>query len=371
MQRWPRKKKKKVARNFLKFCMEVYNLILRTSGKYLEKIPTNEVFMRWCLGVGKPRAHFGLGVGKPRACFGLGVGKLVPWCGQAARVGALVWASCTRWCLGVGTLVPWCGKPRARFALGVGKPRAHFGLGRATLASEKKKKKVARNFLKFCMEVYNLILSTSGKDLEKIPTNEVFMRWCLGVGKPRAHFGLGVLNLALAVQRWPRKKKKKVARNFLKFCMEVYNLILSTSGKDHEKIPTNEVFMREGDRSSTRCVPSWHTCKCFKTSLGGGGDLCPPHRWDPPSRVALAWACRTRWCLGVGKPHPLVPWRGQAVGKFWPWRGHVGALVWASCTRWCLGMGKANALVPWRGHVGALVWQAVGTFCPWRWHWTC
>ena len=59
------------------------------------------------------------------------------------------------------------------------------------------------------MEVYNLILSTSGKDLEKIPTNEVFMRWCLGVGKPRAHFGLGVLNLALAVQHWPRKKKKK------------------------------------------------------------------------------------------------------------------------------------------------------------------
>ena len=190
------------------------------------------------------------------------------------------------------------------------------------------------------------------------------MRWCLGVGKPRAHFGLGRATLA-------SEKKKKVARNFLKFCMEVYNLILSTSGKDLEKIPTNEVFMREGDRSSTRCVPSWHTCKCFKTSLGGGGDLCPPHRWDPPSRVALAWACRTRWCLGVGKPHPLVPWRGQAVGKFWPWRGHVGALVWASCTRWCLGMGKANALVPWRGHVGALVWQAVGTFCPWRWHWTC
>jgi hypothetical protein len=94
------KKKKKVARNFLKFCMEVYNLIVRTSGKDLEKIPTNEVFMRWCLGVGKPRAHFGLGVGKPRACFGLGVGKLVPWCGQAARVGALAWA---HWCLGVAS----------------------------------------------------------------------------------------------------------------------------------------------------------------------------------------------------------------------------------------------------------------------------
>ena len=156
MQRWPRKKKNKVARNFLKFCMEVYNPILSTSGKDVEKIPTNEVFMRWCLGVGKPRAHFGLGVGKPRACFGLGVGKLVPWCGQAARVGALVWASCTRWCLGVGTLVPWCGKPRARFALGVGKPRAHFGLGRATLASEKKKKKLLGIFSNFAWRFITL-----------------------------------------------------------------------------------------------------------------------------------------------------------------------------------------------------------------------
>jgi hypothetical protein len=86
------------------------------------------------------------------------------------------------------------------------------------------------------MEVYNPILSTSGKDLEKIPKNEVFMRWCLGVGKPRAHFGLGRATLASG------KKKKKVARKFLKFCMEVYNLILSTSGKDLEKILTNEVF---------------------------------------------------------------------------------------------------------------------------------
>ena len=85
------------------------------------------------------------------------------------------------------------------------------------------------------MEVYNPILSSSGKNLEKIAKNEVFMRWCLGVGKPRAHFGLGRATLASA-------EKKKVARNFLKFCMEVYNPILSTSGKDLEKIPTNEVF---------------------------------------------------------------------------------------------------------------------------------
>src|SRR5579862_3695675 len=48
--------------------------------------------------------------------------------------------------------------------------------------------------------------------------------------------------LALPLQHWTRKKKKKVARKFLKFCMEVYNLILSTSGKDVEKILTNEVF---------------------------------------------------------------------------------------------------------------------------------
>ena len=125
---------------------------------------------RWCLGVGKPWAS-----------FGLGVGTLVPWCGQAARVGALAWARPTRWCLGVGTLVPWCGKQWARFALGVGTGRADFGLGVLILAlavqrrPPKKKKKSSQNFLKFCMEVYNLILSTSGKNLEKIRTNEVFL----------------------------------------------------------------------------------------------------------------------------------------------------------------------------------------------------
>jgi hypothetical protein len=51
---------------------------------------------------------------------------------------------------------------------------AEFGLGGATLASETKKKKVARNFLKFGMEVYNLILSNSARDGVKIRKNEVY-----------------------------------------------------------------------------------------------------------------------------------------------------------------------------------------------------
>src|SRR5579862_9055762 len=115
-------------------------------------------------------------------------------------------------------LVPW----RVEFGLG----RAHFGLGVLNLALAVqrsprhlgKKKKVARNFLKICMEVYNLILSTSGKDLEKIPTNEVFMRWCVGVGKPRAHFGIGRATLA------SEKKKKKLLRIFSNFAWRFITL---------------------------------------------------------------------------------------------------------------------------------------------------
>src|SRR5579862_7208675 len=70
--------------------------------------------------------------------------------------------------------------------------------------------------------------------MEKSQTNEVFLRWC---GKAKCKFWPWPCNVGLE-----KKKKKKVAPNFLKFCMEVYNLILSTSGKDLEKIPTNEVF---------------------------------------------------------------------------------------------------------------------------------
>src|SRR5579862_8657206 len=121
----------------------------------------------WCLGVGKLHA-------------------LVPWRGH---IGALVWQA-------AGTFCPWRGQATCTFWPWP----CNVGLG-------KKKKKVARNFLKFCMEVYNPILSTSGKDVEKIPTNEVFMRWCLGVGKPRAHFGLGRTTLA-------SEKKKKSCSEF-------------------------------------------------------------------------------------------------------------------------------------------------------------
>src|SRR5579862_6784702 len=89
----------------------------------------------WCLGVGKLHA-------------------LVPWCGQAARVGALAWA---HWCLGVasgGQVLPLAWASHVQI----------LDLAVKRLPPKKKKKKVARNFLKFCMEVYNLILSTSGKD---------------------------------------------------------------------------------------------------------------------------------------------------------------------------------------------------------------
>src|SRR4029077_16848367 len=97
---------------------------------------------------------------------------------------ALAWAAvCTLW--------PWHGQPCAHFSLGMGKPCAHFGLGmgsrvhtlalaradfglgRATSASEKKKEKVSRNLLKFCMEAYKPILSTSAKNGRKIRKNEV------------------------------------------------------------------------------------------------------------------------------------------------------------------------------------------------------
>ena len=80
--------------------------------------------------------------------------------------------------------------------------RADFGLGRATLASEKKKKKVSRNLLKFCMEAYKLILSTSAKNGRKIRKNEVFSLVLRFRPWPCAHFGLGlgsrVHTLALA-----------------------------------------------------------------------------------------------------------------------------------------------------------------------------
>ena len=110
---------------------------------------------RCCLGMGRPSTHFGLG----RATLpwrGQAKHALVPWHGQPKRAGALAWAGQARWCLGVG------------------RPRAHFGLGCATLAFGKEKKKSARNFLKFCVVVYIIILSIAGKNRFKILKNEAF-----------------------------------------------------------------------------------------------------------------------------------------------------------------------------------------------------
>jgi hypothetical protein len=202
--------KKKVARNFLKFGMEVYNLILSNSARDGVKIRKNEV-------------------------YGL-VLSFWPW-------------RCT--------FCPWRGLSLALVLHVLPLAWAEFGLGCATLASETKKKKVARNFLKFCMEVYNLILSNSARGGVKIRKNEVyglvlsFWPWrctfCPWRGLSLAlvlhvlplawaEFGLGCATLASETE------KKKVARNFLKFCMEVYNLILSNSARDGVKLCKNEVY---------------------------------------------------------------------------------------------------------------------------------
>src|SRR4029077_14088647 len=207
--------------------------------------------------MGKPCAHFGLGMGSRVHTLALAwaaVCTLWPWHGQP----------CAHFGLGIGK--PWAhfglgmGKPCAHFGLGMGSrvhtlalARADFGLGRATLASEKKKEKVSRNLLKFCMEAYKPILSTSAKNGRKIRKNEAFSLVLRFRPWPCAHFGLGMgsrvhtlalawashvhtlglawaavctlwpwhgqamcplwalhgLILALAVQTWLRKKKKK------------------------------------------------------------------------------------------------------------------------------------------------------------------
>ncbi|KAK0594334.1 hypothetical protein LWI29_033648 [Acer saccharum] len=166
-----------------------------------------------------------------RAASAARAGRHVPAGGRTGNgsLGSLPRASNSRLRTAVCTLWPWHGQ-RVPLGLGIGKPCAHlalawashvhtlalaradFGLGRATLASEKKKKKVSRNLLKFCMEAYKLILSTSAKNGRKIRKNEVFSlvlrfrpwpcaHFGLGMGS-RAHFGLGmgssVHTLALA-----------------------------------------------------------------------------------------------------------------------------------------------------------------------------
>ena len=150
----------------------------------------------------------------------------VPWQGHDACVGALVWhAKRARWCLGMGkpsALVPWHGQANARWCLGMGRPSAR-------LPWHGQAKHVGA-------------LARAGKARTLVPWH--------GQAK---HVGAlawagRVRILALAVQRWPsEKEKKKVARNFLKFCVVVYIIILSIAGKNRFKILENEAFRGGGD----------------------------------------------------------------------------------------------------------------------------
>ena len=118
-----------------------------------------------------------------------------------------------------------------------------------------------------------------------------------------ADFCLGVHILALAVQRWLRKKKKKVSRNLLKFYMEAYKLILSTSAKNGSKIRNNEVFS---------LVLRFRPWPCAHFGLGMGSRV---------HTLALAWAAVcTLW-----------PWHGQAVCTLWPLHGQAMCTLWPLC----------------------------------------
>ena len=104
---------------------------------------------RWCLGMGRPSAR-------------------LPWHGQAKHVGALARAGKAR------TLVPWHGQAKHVGALAwAGRVRI-LALAVQRWPSEKEKKKFARNFLKFCVVVYSIILSIAGKNRFKILENEAF-----------------------------------------------------------------------------------------------------------------------------------------------------------------------------------------------------
>src|SRR4029077_13392435 len=92
-----------------------------------------------------------------------------------------------------GTLWPCMGKPCAHFGLGMGKPCAHFGLGMGS--------RVHTLALAWASRVHTLALAWASR------VHILVLAW--------ADFGLGVLILALAVQRWPPKKKKK---NLLRIC---------------------------------------------------------------------------------------------------------------------------------------------------------
>ena len=170
------KGEKKRAQNSLKFFVAAYDIILRISAKNGPQILKDEAFM----------ADFGLGgatsaYGKERWCLGMGrPSTLLPWHGQAKRAFwpwpcnvPLAWAG--QACVGA---LAWAGQAcvgalawaaQACWCLGVGRPRAHSGLGGATSAYGKvKKKKVAQNLSKFCMAAHNIILRISGEDRFKI-----------------------------------------------------------------------------------------------------------------------------------------------------------------------------------------------------------
>jgi hypothetical protein len=125
--------------------------------------------------------------------------------------------------------------------------------------------------------------------------------------------------------------------------MDVCYLILTTSGKYHLKIRKNEGFRGGGDRSSIRCVPSWHTCKCFKTSLGGRCPLhngctapkpstppspikedgCPPPSSGQRGGMSVRWSPTTVPAVG---PVKTVRWASRAAMLFFERRGtaHLG-----------------------------------------------
>jgi len=91
-----------------------------------------------------------------------------------------------------------------------------------------KKKNFARNWLKFCMIVHDTILSIHAKNCSE----KSFKRSFYGTAWARcAHFCHHVLILALARQGLGGEKKK-IARNWLKFCMIVHDTILSIHAKN-------------------------------------------------------------------------------------------------------------------------------------------
>ena len=105
-------------------------------------------------------------------------------------------------------------------------PWADFGLGKAR-PWWGKKKKVARNWLKFCMIVYDTILSIHAKNCSE----NSFKRSFYGTAWSRcAHFFHHGLIFGLGGQ------KKKSSQNCLKFCMVVCGLIVSILAKNRGQI---------------------------------------------------------------------------------------------------------------------------------------